>query len=90
MLRKLIHISVAFFAGALVWHFALICAQTLAVRNGMIGGEVLFLPMLALVFSLGWSVRSELTKESWREDEQDVHGSENTFRVDEKSRATMG
>lgn len=56
MKKKLI---IAFFTGAITWHFFLICLQTLIKRGGIIGGEILFLPLIVLMFYLGWIAREE-------------------------------
>lgn len=62
MFRKLSRILIAFFAGALVWHFFLMSLQVLANRNGTVGGEILFLPLMALIFYLGWEVKDEINE----------------------------
>jgi hypothetical protein len=61
-MRKVFHLAVAFLSGALVWHFFLMSLQVLASRNGTVGGEILFLPLMALLFYLGWAVKDEINE----------------------------
>lgn len=61
-MRKVFHWAVAFLSGALVWHFFLMSLQVLANRNGTVGGEILFLPLMALIFYLGWEVKDEINE----------------------------
>lgn len=62
MFRKLSHIVVAFIAGGLVWHFFMMSLQVLANRDGTVGGEILFLPLMALIFYLGWATKDEINE----------------------------
>jgi len=61
-MQKVFHWAVAFLAGALVWHFFLMSLQVLASRNGTVGGEILFLPLMALIFYLGWAAKDEINE----------------------------
>lgn len=61
-MRKAFHLAVAFLSGALVWHFFLMSLQVLANRDGTVGGEILFLPLMALIFYLGWAVKDEINE----------------------------
>lgn len=61
-MRKVFHLAVAFLSGALVWHFFMMSLQVLANRDGTVGGEILFLPLMALIFYLGWAVKDEINE----------------------------
>jgi len=53
---------ITFLAGMLTWHILLLSFDTFRQRQGTLGGEVLVLPMMGLVFYLGWMCRSEIEK----------------------------